>query len=184
MSRFDARFELDNIHEGMDEDLQREVGQILPWYVFDRDASVVDDVYDVGSATGGRKWKDPVLVPALSVVNLEDDEIINDRGQYLIDTIRIAINPDALRIAGLHDVVERPHEHANDRVVYEGMVFAVHQVRVRGTLRSGYVVVGVDAQQVKPDELTNDAQFNGSFVPEPIMIVRPNIFTKTYGEYY
>lgn len=159
MSRFDARAELDNIYEGMDKDLQRETGQTLAWFVFDRTASVVDDVYDVGSSGGGRKWKKPIYVPALNIIHLEDDEKVNDRGQYLIDTIRIAFSPEALASVGLQDVLNDPDDHTNDRVVYENKVFAIHQVRVRGELRAGYAVVGIDANQVKRDELTNDSQF-------------------------
>jgi len=159
VSRFDARFELANIWDGMDRDLQRDVGQSIPWYVYDAAATTVDSIYDVGASSGGRKWKSPVYVPCLGVINLEDDEKVNDRGQYLIDTVRVSISPDALRSAGLQDVVDRPHEHVNDRVVYEGMVFAIHQVRVRGNLLGGYAVIGVDAYQVKNEELRNDAQF-------------------------
>ena len=160
MSRFDAGYELSSMYLGMQKDLQQQVGQTLPWYVSSFDVSQVDDIYDVGSSLVGRKWLAPVLVPVLGVIKLESEERINDQGFYPIDTLQFSVSPDALNATGLSDVLTQPDIHLNDRIVYEGHVYSIRQVRVRGEIAdSGYAIVGVNGQQVKSDEMITDQQF-------------------------
>lgn len=163
--RFDWRYELANIRDGMDLDLQQQVGQTVPWYVFDPESSEVDPVYDVGSSSGiGRRWKDPQYLRVLSAVKVEGRNTVNDRGLYTVSTLRLAISVHHAREAGLESVVFTPEQHEVDRVVYEGKVFGVREVRSRGVLTADYAVVGVDCQQIKAEELVNDPQF-AAFMP-------------------
>lgn len=160
MSRaFDWRYELASIHEGMERDLHQPVGQVVPWYVFDAETTEVDPIYDTGSASVGRRWLDPVRVPTLSVIKYEGREIRNDRGEYITSTLNVVISAAALQKCGLADVVLNPEHHTNDRIVYEGMIFDIGEVRGRGVLTAGYAVVGISAAQVMPEELVNDPQF-------------------------
>ena len=165
--RFDYRYELESIYRGMDRDLHQVVGQILPWYVFDNADTTTDSVYDVGSGDRvGRTWYDPLDVPTLSIIKVEANVPINKRGLYPVDTLNVVISPDALRLAGLDDILANPDLHAVDRLVYEGKVFGVEQIRVRGAIKGDYdyVVVGVDARQIKRDELYNDDPYWQQFL--------------------
>lgn len=159
MTRFDWRYELDSIHRGMDRELHQTVGQIIPWFVYDASRTVVDAIYDVASDINtGRVWKDPVNVAVLNAIKLEANAPTNQRGLYTVDTLQVVISPQALRLAGLADVIENPDVHVLDRIVYENKVFDIEQVRVRGVLQGdySYAVVGIDARQVKREELVND----------------------------
>lgn len=159
---FDYRDELDNIWRGIDRDMQQQVGQTVLWYVYDSTNSVIDPIYDVGSYTapGGRKWQAPRLLPVANAIKLEGQEVTNDRGFYVTDTLQLVFSVKAAREAGLTDIIYRPDAHDIDRVVYENKVFEVDQLRVRGVLTADYAVVGVNLLQVKPEELVNDPDFS------------------------
>ncbi len=83
----------------------------------------------------------------------------DERGLYTVDTMNIVISAAAVRQSGLTDLITLPQSHYDDRVVYEGKVFAVDDIRVRGILTAGYAVVGVMCRQVKDEELINDQTF-------------------------
>lgn len=157
--RFDWRFELNNISEGMRDDLQHEVGQTVPWYVFDPEATEVDPIYDTGSTGVGRRWKTAIGLPVLGAIKLEGGQQPNDRGLYTVSTLRLIVSVAEARRVGLDDVVFNPEGHVVDRVVYENKVFGFGEVRSRGILTAEYAVIGVDCHQVKAEELVNDPQF-------------------------
>lgn len=157
--RFDYRFEMQSIYQGMQRDLQKEVGQTVPWYVLDRTSTQPDDTYDTGSVAVGRVWFAPRPLPCLSVVAREGQDMANQKGLYVINTLTVVVGAEALRRAGLGDVVDDPEQHTVDRIVYQDRVYKPTEVRARGVLTSPYAVVGVDAVQVMPDELVNDRQF-------------------------
>lgn len=170
MSRFDWRYELQSMWQGMDRDLQQQVGQTIPWYVFDRTNTVVDPIYDVGKdvydyypdstgAPGGRRWKPPVFLPVMNAVKVEASEAQNDRGFYTVDTLHVVFSVDAARKAGLEDIIFSPNNHDLDRIVYENKVFAVDELKVRGILTADYAVCAAECQQVKDEELVNDPDF-------------------------
>lgn len=168
MGRFDYRVELDNIYRGMQRDMQLEVGQTIPWFVFDAANTQIDPIYDVGGTPSGRRWKDPIFLPVVNAIKLEGEEVTNDRGFYVIDTFRIIFSADAAVQSGLGDIIYNPDQHNIDRLVYENKVFAVSQIRVRGILTAGYAVCGVDAKQVKDEEMVNDPQFQ-AFISDPTL---------------
>lgn len=47
----------------------------------------------------------------------------------------------------------------NDRIVYDSKVFRVAAIEVLGQIQRRDIVVGIDATQIKPDQLVNDPQF-------------------------
>lgn len=157
--RFDWRYELGNIREGMERDLQKEAGQTIPWYVFDPVATEVDPIYDTGSAAAGRRWKPAAQVPVLSAIKVEGGENPNNRGLYTVDTLRLVLSVEQARTHGLGALVFDPEKHVVDRVVYEQKVFDVSEVRTRAILTADYAVIGVTCTQVKAEELVNDPQF-------------------------
>lgn len=162
--RFDWAYEVDSIWEGMANDLQEPVGPTVPWYVYSSADTQVDPIYDVGSYTAGRFWKPPLYLPVLSAIRSEGQRQTDERGEYIVDSLRLIVAVDAARRAGLTDVVMRPDQHTVDRVVYQSLVFSSVQVRVRGLVKADYAVVGIDMTQVKMEELVNDPQFQ-QYIP-------------------
>jgi hypothetical protein len=157
-SRFDSRFELDNIWTGMQNDLSVPFGQIALWFSYDAANTHVDALFDVGSyaAGGGRMWKSPVPLKVVNAIKLEGSNTPNDQGRYTFDSLRLIFSADQITQAGLRDVILNPNQHLNDRMVFENKVFEPNNIRVRGIVYHGYATVAVDADQVKREEMVND----------------------------
>ena len=156
--RFTIPYEIDAIRRGITSDLRRPVGQMLDWYVFDPEATEVDDIYDVGASTGGRRWRAPFPMPAISAVIMQGQTVQNDRGFYQSDVARFVLNvADVLKV--LPGIVYASDQHINDRFVYRGEVFTPTRFYFRGLVTDQYTVITMDANQVNPEELVNDLDF-------------------------
>lgn len=159
--RFDQRYELDSIFDGTEYDLQQYEGQTIPWYVFDRETSRTDPVYDVGTddVTGGRRWKKPILLPVLTVIRTEGAANTNQGGLYVSDTVHVGVSVRQAERAGLRALEDAPDRHLADRFVWNGTVFSPTRIQERGLLQQRFTVIGIDALEVNPEELVNDPDF-------------------------
>jgi hypothetical protein len=156
--RFDSDFEVDSIIEGINADLQRPVGTMAEWWVFDPVASKVDDVYDVGPITGGRMWRGPYQLPVIRALINQGSVATSDRGYYNADSLHLTLNAeDVEKIAP--GVLRNPDLQNRGRIVWLGEVFRPYKVQQRGIVSERYSLVVVDCQQVMNDELVNDPQF-------------------------
>lgn len=157
--RFRIPYEMGSILNGMSEDLRRETGAFVQWWVYDSANSVVDPVYDVGDYAGGRRWKEPSLtIPCVAVAVIAGQTLFNTRGYYQTGSIEITLdvkNVDFL----LPDLYKLPDQHMLDRVVYQSTVFTPTQIKPMGHVADGYAVVSVGMTEVNPEELVNDPQF-------------------------
>lgn len=157
--RFNTRFELAGIYEGMQEDLQEFIGQLIPWYRFDRAGSVVDPIYDVGSSAGGRKFFPPILLPVISAGLEEGVEINTGQGEYTTDIAHLVVSYDQAEKTGLRKMKTDWRLFLGDRFVYNDTVFQVRNIQVRGPVNEHYEVLGIDGWQVNAEELVNDPDF-------------------------
>lgn len=156
--RFTIEYEIDSIRNGITADLRRPVGQSLEWWVYDAAATTVDPIYDVGDSDGGRRWKLPIQVPAISAVIFQGQTMENERGFYQSDVARFVLNvADVLRV--LPDIVYSPDQHIRDRFVYRREVFTPTRFYLRGLVMDEYAVITMDANQVNAEQLVNDPQF-------------------------
>lgn len=164
--RFNIDYEAKSLYEGMAEDLGGTVGTEVDWwqwsqsYLTDNYTSVVDDIYDVSSSVvgGGRQWSTAKKIPVVMAQLVRSTNVMNERGFYVTDTLRLVINIDTL-IEYLPDVVDNPSAHIRDRIVYRGEVFVPTRVLPRGAFGTRYAVATIDCNQVNPEELVNDPQF-------------------------
>lgn len=150
----------------------RRWGQQVLWYEFNP-ASVEDvdsgdlgtgydaDLYDEGGAqvrpgttdTGtGRRWKSPKPVQVQLARLDEGAEQYDDRGTYEVDRLTVIVSRQALVFAGIDPDVDRE----DDRVVFDGRVFAVTHFDKRGRIADTYFTVTVTCTQVKEDEMQTD----------------------------
>ena len=94
---------------------------------------------------------------------------MNQRGFYVTDTLRLVINiGDAQRL--LPSLITDSNTHIKDRIIFRGEVFVPTRVLPRGSFGYNYAVLTVDCNQVNPDELVNDPQFQtyaSTSVPNP-----------------
>lgn len=169
--RFNMDYESKSMYEGIAEDLGGIVGQEVDWYEWSEDyfeqnyAAVVDDVYDVSNATfdtsnrpNGRRWSLPFKMPTVMAQLIRSSNVMNERGFYITDTLRLVVNVGDVQrlIPGLMSI---PGNHIKDRIVYNDQVFVPTRVLPRGSFGYQYAVVTIDCNEVNPEELVNDPQF-------------------------
>lgn len=171
-SRFGMDYEAKSIYEGIAEELGGTVGVDVDWYRWqeyylqENYNDIVDSIYDVSSSTPtkGRRWMLPFKMPVVMAQQLRGTNVMNERGFYTADTLRLIINVgDAQRL--LPDLMTNPNSHIKDRVVYRGTVFVPTRVLPRGQFHWNYAVVTVDLNQLNSEELVNDPQFQRYATP-------------------
>lgn len=164
--RFKIDFETKSMDEGIVDELRAPVGTEVDWWLWD-DAALaadygnwVDPIYDVSNQEDGkgRRWNDPFKLPVIMAQQLRGTNIMNERGYYTTDTLRLVIAvADINRL--LPAMVTDPSVHIKDRVIFQGGVFVPTRVLPRGKYKERYSVITIDCNQVNPEELVNDGQF-------------------------
>jgi hypothetical protein len=164
--RFSIDYEAKSLYEGIAEDLGGTVGTEVSWYRWqdyyleENYTDIVDDIYDVSSSisTKGRRWMLPFNFPVVMAQLIRSTNVMNERGFYVTDTLRLVINVgEAQRL--LPTLFSSPSNHIKDRIVYRDEVFTPSRVLPRGAFGSRYSVVTIDCNQVNSEELVNDPQF-------------------------
>jgi hypothetical protein len=182
-SRFDMDYEALSMYEGMAEELGGTVGVDIDWfrwqdyYLESNFSTIVDDIYDVSSSVPGegRRWMLPFKMPVIMAQFIRGTNIMNERGFYVTDTLRLVVNVgDAERL--LPSLITDPNNRIKDRILYRGQVFVPTRVLPRGSFGYRWSVVTVDCNQVNPEELVNDPQFQRYASP-----VKVNLRTIGYG---
>ena len=164
--RFKIDFENRSMEEGMVDELRDPVGSEVDWWTWDPNAlaadynNFVDPIYDVSNQEDGkgRRWNDPFKLPVIMAQNIRGTNVENERGWYVTDTLRLVITvADANRL--LPALISDPNQQIKDRVVFQGEVFVPTRVLPRGRYANFYSVVTIDLNQVNPEQLVNDSQF-------------------------
>ena len=164
--RFKIDFENKSMEEGMVDELRDPVGSEVDWWVWDAAALAadyntwVDPIYDVSNETPGqgRRWKDPIKLPVIMAQQLRGTNVMNERGYYVVDTLRLVVSvADVNRL--LPALLTDPNQQIKDRVVFQDEVFVPTRVLPRGRYANFYSVVTIDLNQLNPEELVNDPQF-------------------------
>jgi hypothetical protein len=165
-SRFSMEYEAKSIYEGIAEDLTGTVGQKVDWFRWqdyfleDNYNDIVDDVYNVSSSEPGkgRRWMLPFKMPVVMAQAIRGTNVMNERGFYVSDTLRLVLNVgDVERL--VPSIVTDPNNHIKDRIIYRGEVYVPTRVLPRGSFGYRYAVVTIDCNQLNPEELVNDPQF-------------------------
>ena len=170
--RFDMDYESKSMYESISEDLGGTVGVEVDWfrwqdyYLQNNYADVVDDIYDVSNSTPGKgkRWMLPFKMPVVMAQFIRGTNVMNERGFYVADTLRLVMNVgDVQRF--MPDMITDSNKHIKDRILYRGEVFVPTRVLPRGSFGYRWAVVTVDCNQVNPEELVNDPQFQALAAP-------------------
>ena len=164
--RFKIDFENKSINEGVVDELRDPVGTAVDWWTWDETAlqtnytDWVDDIYDTSNQEygKGRRWNEPIEVPVIMAQALRGTNIMNERGFYVVDTLRLVVSVDDLS-RKIPTVVDNPNIHIKDRIVFANEVFVPTRVLPRGRYQNYYAVVTIDCNLVNSEELVNDPQF-------------------------
>lgn len=169
--RFNMDYESKSIYEGITEDLGDPVGQEVDWFQWSPEyfrqnySAIVDDIYDVSNAAivggvgEGRRWASPINVPTVMAQIIRSTNVMNERGFYVSNTLRLVLNVGEVERL-IPSMLKDPSAHIKDRVVYLGSVYTPTRVLPRGSFGTRWAVVTIDFNQVNPEELINDPQFN------------------------
>lgn len=165
--RFGTDFETNEIHSGLRGWQAATIGDEVDWYVFQSALSGVNDIYDEGDGVG-KVYDGPHKIPVLHATHLEGGQDPGTDGFYFNDDLHITASFDQLSRSGLRNMDQSHQSYLKDRIVYDGKVFAIQKIEVLGQIQQRDIIVGIDATQVKPDELVNDPQFAAwADVPAP-----------------
>jgi hypothetical protein len=164
--RFNIDYEAKSMYEGVAEDLGGTVGTEVSWfrwqdyYLAENYTDIVDDIYDVSSSTPtkGRRWMLPFDFPVVMAQLIRSANVMNERGFYVSDTLRIVLNVGEVQRL-LPSLLSNPSNHIKDRIVYRDQVFVPTRVLPRGAFGSRFSVVTIDCNQMNAEELVNDPQF-------------------------
>ena len=157
----EAAFSVDletNEIEGALRGRQDLAGDSVNYYRFSRTDSATSNLYDEGTGVG-RVFDGPIPLPVMHVTHGEGPSEDRQEGFYYSDSIHFTAGYTMLRRAGLTEMDLNTGSYLKDRLVYDNKVFRVMDIQVLGQIQRRDVVVGVDAVQMKPDELTGDSQF-------------------------
>ena len=185
--RFSIDYEAKSIYEGMGEELGATVGVEVSWFRWqeyfleENYTDIVDPIYDVSSSEPGkgRRWMLPFKMPSIMAQLIRSTNVMNERGFYVSDTLRLVISVgDVQRL--LPELLGNPNKHIKDRIVYRGQVFVPTRVMPRGAFGYRWAVVTVDCNQVNPEELVNDPQFQKYASP---VKAEPRTIGYGYGGY-
>jgi hypothetical protein len=172
MGRFNMDYESKSMYESISEDLGGTVGVEVDWfrwedyYLNDNYNDVVDPIYDTSNSTvgKGRRWMLPFKMPVVMAQFVRGTNVMNERGFYVTDTLRLVINVgDAQRL--LPGLITDANNHIKDRVIYRDEVWVPTRVLPRGSFGYRWSVVTVDLNQLNPEELVNDPQFQAYASP-------------------
>ena len=118
--------------------------------------SVYDDVYDEGiRGTGGKKYKEGVVLPALLATEVEDERRAIPEGRKPTQTINLFLPMKDMRDAGISNPWEYK-EHLNDMFVYDGRYYNIYSYRVRGAIKDEVFVLVSGYETYVDEELIND----------------------------
>lgn len=125
----------------------REAGESIIWFEFvpfginPSTDSIYDDVYDEGApGTGGRRYKDGVVVPVLMITESEDQKRSIPEGRQPVQLSNFIASVEDVREAGIANPFEY-QKHLNDIYMYDGRYYSVASYRVRGRARDDVMVV-------------------------------------------
>jgi hypothetical protein len=186
--RFNMDYESKSMYESISEDLGGTVGVDVSWfrwqdYYLDANyTDIVDDTYDVSSSTPGkgRRWMLPFDMPVVMAQWVRGTNVMNERGFYVTDTLRLVINVgDVQRL--LPSLSTEPNQHIKDRIIYRGSVFTPTRVLPRGSFGYRWAVVTIDCNQVNSEELVNDPQFQPYATPSKAEFRTLGYGASTYG---
>lgn len=162
--RFSAEVETQEISEGL-RGYQPAYGDHIDYFRYDYGRSTKHAVYDE-AVESGRVFAGAVDVPVLDVRHGMGEVQNEQDGFYTVGALEISASFRQLSRTGLTDIDLRNARYLRDRIAYDGRLFRVRGMRVKGQIQRSDVVVEMSAVQLKPDELVNDPQF-AQYVIDP-----------------
>lgn len=145
---------------------QNVFGDWLTYYRYNADATIIDPIYDE-TAGNGRQYFPPLRVPALHVTHIQGPNEYGDLGYYTNDTLSAIISFEQFTGVGMQYADVLTGNYLKDRILYNRQVYRVTQISPRGKIQERSITLEIEGQQLKPDELFDDATFTQWADPDP-----------------
>ena len=155
--RFNVDYETNEIDEAL-QGQQSVSGDTVEYYRFERTLSTMDSLYDE-STGGGRVYTGPVPLAALHVQHVQGAREDLEGGSYYNDSIHVTLMFETYSQTGMVRADVDHQKYMRDRLVYDGKVFKVNKVDVLGQVQRRDIIITIDGEQVRSDELVDDPQF-------------------------
>jgi hypothetical protein len=137
---------------------RKSYGDVIRYYRLNLAASQMDTVYD--EAVGaGRQYFAPISVPAQHVIHIPGQNEYGEYGMYYNDTLTAFVSFQAFIGVGMTYADIETGNYLDDRVLYDRKIFRVVQIVNKGQIQQRDIIVTVNCQQMKPDELVDDPEF-------------------------
>lgn len=166
-SRFGPDAETNRIYNGM-EGWRDVFGDWLTYYRYNSAETVMDPIYDeaIGS---GRIYYPPLRVPAMHVTHIQGENEYGDLGFYANDSLTAIISFDQFSGVGMQWADVLTGNYLKDRVLYNRQVYRVVSISPRGKIQERSIVMSIECQQLKSDEILDDATFNQWAITDPAL---------------
>ncbi|MEU7147046.1 hypothetical protein AB0B15_03240 [Streptomyces sp. NPDC045456] len=139
---------------------QHRKGDVLAWFRAAPAQSHGHDVYDEGAAPGGRAYHPPITVPVLDVSRDQGAVERTAQGLYQVAPLYVTAAARQLARVGISQPDIDTHRYLRDWIGYDGRLHRIDELQALGRLRRHDFVVSLKLTEIKPDELTADAQFD------------------------
>jgi len=141
---------------------QRIWGESVLWSEYDALDASKHNVYDEGPT---RVWYPPMVLPVMFLDFRQDDPIDTDVGFYVLSTASVCFQvteaTDRFRINPLFTA-----SHFRDRFSYDNIVYRVTKYEKQGFVHGTYLTISALGEQIKAEEVVNDAQQQDFFVQQ------------------
>ena len=182
--RFTSDWETNEINDAIYKDLREPAGTTVQWYVWNKDGSSIDPIYDVGAVDGvGRQWYDPVEIPVVRAVIKQGQTNLVQEGFYNADRIHLTVERDVM-MSLIPDLFDNPDPLNRDRFIWKGEVFRPLISQEAGIVLNRFTILSFDAQQVMPEEMVNDPQFQEYASPGNTPVNLKLYDSGSYDDYY
>jgi hypothetical protein len=112
----------------------------------------------VNFTSDGRQWKTPVDVPAIRAVVKQSQTNLIEEGFYNADRLHLTIDKEILSSL-IPGVLDDPDPLNRDRIVWKGQVYRPLMNQLLGIISERFAIISFECQQIMPEELVNDPQF-------------------------
>lgn len=146
--------EINSAYKGIRQ-AQRLQGQTVQWFRFNSTATTSDPIYGTGPQ---RQWYNPISVPAYIGEVIRAKENIDDDGLYPVHRIHGIMSYREFFQSTIPDPDYTGQNHLNDRIGFDGWLFAVVGFLPQGRVADQFLTVSFDANQVAQEELDEDMQ--------------------------
>jgi hypothetical protein len=124
--------------------------------------SVIDPIYDVGQdisgSVGGKRWKGPFELPVVRAVIQQGQVRTSQGGYYNADMLHLTLNIEDVE-AIAPGVITNPDYQNKGRIIWKNQVYRPYGVQERGIIAERFTLLVVECQQIMPEEMVNDPQF-------------------------